>query len=125
MNGAVLDAGAFVALERGHSRIAELFKKARAQEIPLVTSAGVVAQVFRGGARQTPITFALKWQGMEVIELGLRSARTIGRMLAVSGTADVIDAHTALLARERQWPIVTSDANDLRKIDPKALIFAI
>jgi hypothetical protein len=39
-------------------------------------------------------------------------------MLGVSGTRDVVDAHVVFLARERGWPVLTSDTDDLRAIDP-------
>jgi hypothetical protein len=39
-------------------------------------------------------------------------------MLGTSGTSDPVDAHIVLLARERDWPVLTSDARDLLTIDP-------
>ena len=41
-------------------------------------------------------------------------ARTLGRMLGQSGKHDAIDAHVVFLARERNWPVLTSDPDDLR-----------
>jgi hypothetical protein len=86
-------------------------------ETPLVTSAGVVAQVWRGGGqRQVPIAFLLRH--CVVVALDNAVARTLGRILGQSRTADPIDAHIVLLARERAWPVLTSDASDLLAIDP-------
>jgi hypothetical protein len=53
-----------------------------------------------------------------VVDLGRSVARTLGRMLGQSGTRDAIDAHLVFLARERNWPVLTSDPDDLRAIDP-------
>lgn len=115
--GVVLDSGVFIALERRDEKMTRLalqFAKAR---VPLVTSAGVVAQIWRGGGhRQVPIAFLLA--RTEVVDLSARVARTLGLMLATAGVADPIDAHVVLLARERGWPVVTSDPSDLRAIDP-------
>ena len=45
----VLDAGAFVAVERGDREVVALVKRERLAGRPPVTSGGVVAQVWRGG----------------------------------------------------------------------------
>lgn len=43
----------------------------------------------------------------------------LGNVLGATGTSDPIDAHIALLARQRGWPVMTSDPDDLLAIDPK------
>ncbi|OGQ14899.1 MAG: hypothetical protein A2138_02855 [Deltaproteobacteria bacterium RBG_16_71_12] len=114
--GVVLDAGAFIALERRSEKMAVLARRFARSKTPLVTSAGVVAQVWRsGGRRQVPVAFLLA--RTEVIDLSAQVARTLGLMLAASGASDAIDAHVALLARERGWPVLTSDPADLHAID--------
>lgn len=88
-----------------------------ASKTPLITSAGVVAQVWRGGGhRQVPVAYLLK--RTTVVDLGYAVARTLGRMLGQSGTRDAVDAHVAFLARERKWPVLSSDPDDLHAIDP-------
>lgn len=115
--GVVLDAGAFIALERRNRTMTALVQLFVDAETPLVTSAGVVAQVWRGGGqRQVPIGFLLR--RCVVVALDNAVARTLGRILGQSRTADPIDAHIVLLARERAWPVLTSDAGDLLAIDP-------
>jgi hypothetical protein len=37
--------------------------------------------------------------------------------LGATGTSDPVDAHIALIAGSRGWPVLTSDPNDLRTID--------
>jgi len=91
------------------------------EDTPLVTSAGVVAQVWRGGGqRQVPIAFLLK--RVLVVALDHAVARTLGRMLGESRTADPVDAHVVLLARQRGWSVLTSDASDLLAIDPTLVV---
>jgi hypothetical protein len=110
--GVVLDAGAFVALEKRSGTMVELARMLAKEKTPLVTSAGVVAQVWRtGGDRQVPIAHLLR--RTTVVDLGRAVARVLGRMLAESGTADVVDAHVVFLAGERDWPVLTSDPDDL------------
>ena len=115
--GVVLDAGAFIALERRNRMMVKLVQLFADARTPLVTSAGVVAQVWRGGGqRQVPVAFLLR--RTMVVDITHAVARTLGRMLGASGTTDPVDAHVVFLARERQWPVLTSDADDLRAIDP-------
>lgn len=122
--GVVLDAGAFIALERRNGTMVELTRLFLDRKTPLVTSAGVIAQVWRGGgSRQAPLAHLLRHA--VVIDLSYAVARTLGRMLGHAGTTDPIDAHVVFLARERAWPVLTSDAGDLLAIDPTLRVTTI
>ena len=123
MSGVVLDAGAFIALERRSGTMVELARKLVAARTPLVTSAGVVAQVWRGGERHVGVAFLL--HRVTVVDLTARVAKLLGRMLGATGSSDPIDAHIVFLARERAWPVLTSDPRDLRVLDPKLPIQTI
>lgn len=119
--GVVLDAGAFIALERQDPVAVHLTRRFAEEQTPLVTSAGVVAQIWRGGAQaQVPVAFLLR--RTEVIALTHAAAKTLGRMLGHTRTSDPIDAHVVLLARERGWPVLTSDVDDLHAIDPDLVV---
>lgn len=112
----VLDAGAFIALERRSGIMVRLAQRFATEQTPLVTSAGVVAQIWRGGSRQVPIAYLLRRTA--VVDLTHSVARHLGRMLGLTGTSDPVDAHIVFLAREREWPILTSDPSDLLAFDP-------
>lgn len=119
--GVVLDAGAFIALERRNRTMVALAKILLEAQTPLVTSAAVVAQVWRGGTeRQVPIALLLRRVLVVALDHGV--ARTLGRMLGESRTSDPVDAHVVFLARERSWPVLTSDARDLLAIDPTLVV---
>lgn len=45
-------------------------------------------------------------------------ATNIGRLLATSGTTDIADAHVVVCARRSGQQVVTSDPDDLRRLDP-------
>ncbi len=107
----VLDAGAFIAVEKGDRRIIALIKRERlAHRVP-TTHGGVVGQVWRGGSgRQVGIARLLA--GVEVVPLGEQLGRRAGILLRSSKTHDVIDAALVLLAREGD-EIITSDPQDL------------
>ena len=94
----------------------EYAREFHAQGTPLATSAGVVAQVWRGGGhKQVPVAFLLRRS--DVVDLTELAARDVGKLLGMSGTSDPVDAHVALIARARRWPVLTSNAGDLRAID--------
>ncbi len=115
--GVVLDAGAYIAIERRNKTMVRLAQRFVDERVRLVTSAGVVAQVWRGGARhQVPVAFLMRHT--EVVDLTHAVARLLGRMLGASGTTDPVDAHVVFLARERGWPVLSSDPGDLLAIDP-------
>jgi len=115
--GVVLDAGAFIALERQNHTMVRLAQRFADERTPLATSAGVVAQVWRGGGdRQIPVVFLLR--RATVVDLTYSVARLLGRMLGRTNGSDVVDAHVVLLAREHGWPVLTSDPGDLLAIDP-------
>jgi hypothetical protein len=123
-HGVVLDAGAFIALERRSPVMVHLARRFDQERTALVTSAGVVAQVWRGGARgQVPVAFLLR--RTEVVDLTHAVAKIVGRMLGLSRTSDPVDAHVVLLARERGWPVLSSDSGDLHRIDPGLVVRSI
>jgi predicted nucleic acid-binding protein len=54
----------------------------------------------------------------DVVALDGVDATHAGRLLAASGTADITDAHVVVCARRAGQRVVTSDPDDLRRLDP-------
>jgi hypothetical protein len=107
----VLDAGAFVAVERGNRDVVALVKRERLAGRPPVTCGGVVAQVWRGGhGRQVPLARLLA--GVDVVPIDDSLGRQAGMLLARSGQSDAIDAAVVCLAADGD-DILTSDPGDL------------
>lgn len=123
--GIVLDAGALIALDRGDKRMIALLHRALAQGRIFRVPAGVVGQAWRDGRAQATLARFLRSEGVDIVPLDAHLARSCGELCAAANSADVIDASVAILARERRDPIVTSDPNDLRRLDPSAQIIAI
>ena len=110
----VLDAGAFVAVERGDRDVMALVKRERLADRVPVTCGGVVAQVWRGGhGRQAPVARLLA--GVLVMPIDDRLGRRAGGLLARSGQSDAIDAVVTCLAADGN-DILTSDPGDLREL---------
>jgi predicted nucleic acid-binding protein len=114
----VLDAGALIALERGDGRMRELVRQALAANVRLVVPAGVLGQVWRGAARQAPIRALLSGRTTSVPAFDQILAEAAGVLCGRAGTADPIDASVALIARREGALVVTSDVDDLRRLDP-------
>lgn len=108
----VLDAGALVAVERGHGRLAALLKRESLAGRPPLTHGGIIGQVWRSGTgRQASLARVVEVIDVRPLDepLGRRSGELLGR----AGRTDVIDAAVVLLARDGDR-IYTSDPSDLR-----------
>ncbi len=98
--GIVLDSGAFIALERRDPVMVHLARRLAIEATPLITSAGVVAQVWRGGIRaQVPVAFLLR--RTQVMDLTQPVAKVLGRMLGAGGFAPGRDLAAITVNR---WP---------------------
>ena len=60
----------------------------------------------------------IRQQATVVEELDRVAATNVGRLLGASGTSDIADAHVVICARRHGHAVVTSDAADLRRLDP-------
>ena len=80
------------------------------RRVPLWTSAGVLAQVWRDGRRQALLASVLA--GVGVRPLATEDARAAGELLRAAKTEDVIDAHVALAVAPADR-VLTSDPQDL------------
>ncbi len=121
----VLDAGALIAFERGDGRIRALFREALKAQARLVVPAGVLGQVWRDGARQVPLRALLSGPTTVVPALDQALAEASGALCGRAGTSDVIDASVVLTARRERAVVVTSDVNDMQRLDPTLLLHPI
>ena len=122
MSALVLDAGAFIAIDRGDRSVMARLEAAEADGIELRTSAIVVAQVWRDPAgRQARLARLLR--AVDVRAVDDRLARDAGVLLGQAGTADPIDA-TVVLVAESGDQLLTSDPEDLRRLAATANVRA-
>ena len=110
----VLDAGAFLAVERGDRDMVAMIKRERQQGRAPLSHGGVVGQIWRGGSgRQAVLARVLP--GVDVQALDEDLGRRTGVLLGVAEQADVIDAAVVLLAHDGD-EIFTTDPGDLRDL---------
>ena len=117
MPGAVLDTGALIAVERGDRRMQALLDEAHAAGVELTIPAGALAQSWRGTARQVRLARLLRLDNVRVSPLDESTAKAAGVLCGRAGTADVVDASVVITARLLAQAVLTSDPDDLRRLD--------
>ena len=113
----VLDAGALIAFERNDAKVRTLIELAMVHGAALHAPAGVVAQVWRDGKRQSRLARLIGSGLVSVQVLDLEEAQATGVLCGQRRSKDIVDASVALLARRHGAKVVTSDPMDLRRID--------
>lgn len=113
-----MDAGALIALDRSDRRVLVLLARARETGATITVPAGALAQAVRQPDRQARLARLLRQPTTDVVPLDRMDATHVGRLLAASGTPDVVDAHVVICARRAGQRAVTSDPDDLRALDP-------
>jgi predicted nucleic acid-binding protein len=125
MAGATLDASALIALDRGDRRVIALMARAADRSATIAVPATALAQAIRAPERQALLARLIRQQTTHVEELDRVAATDVGRLLGASGTSDITDAHVVICARRHGHAVVTSDAADLRRLDPGVAIVAL
>jgi hypothetical protein len=110
---AILDAGALVAVDRRDRAVGAQLRVLQQRATPVRASAAVVGQVWRDGRKQANLARVLAGVGIEA--LGKVDGKQIGELLARAGSANVVDAHVALLAAPADV-VLTSDPDDIRAL---------
>jgi hypothetical protein len=112
-----LDAGALIAFERGDRAVVAIVARALQRKQVLAVPAGVIGQVWRDGRRQASLARLLASDLVEIEPLDDARARAAGQLCGVTRTSDVIDASVVLCARARDHGVLTSDPDDLTRLD--------
>ncbi len=114
----VLDAGALIAIEKGDRKVLALCRVATLDRATVVVPAGVVAQVWRDGGRQARLARLVSAIGTLVEPLDLEVAQLAGVLCGRADTTDVIDATVVIAARHHHAKVISSDPDDLSRLDP-------
>jgi hypothetical protein len=110
---AILDAGALAAVDRRDRLFGPRLRVLQQRGTPVRVSSAVVGQAWRDGARQANLAQVLAGVGVEA--RGRDDGKRIGELLAMTGSADVVAAHVALMAAPADL-VLTSDPGDIRKL---------
>lgn len=109
----ILDAGALIGIDRNDRRVAALIELGRRAGAELLSTAPVLAQAWRNGARQAQLARTLSM--IDVRPVGIDEAKAAGELLASASTSDVVDAFIAQLALPGDQ-LLTSDPGDLKSL---------
>lgn len=125
MSGITLDAGGLIALDRNDRRVLTLIARATERGLRITIPATALAQAIRNPARQTHLSRLIRQPGTDLVPLDGPDATAIGLLLARTATTDIVDAHVAVCAQRARQAVVTSDANDMRRIAPGLQLIAV
>ena len=125
MTGFTFDAGALIALDRSGRRVLGILARAAELGLKITIPAPALAQAMRSPAQQSRLSRLIRDVHTDLVTLDGSDATSVGILLARTATADIVDAHVLLCARRTGQPVVTSDADDLRRLDPALRLIAI
>jgi predicted nucleic acid-binding protein len=125
VNGLTFDAGGLIALDRNDRRVLTLIARATERGMRITIPATALAQAIRNPARQARLSRLIRQAGTDLIPLDGPDATAVGLLLARTGTADIVDAHVAICAQRAGQAVVTSDADDLRRIAPELQLVVV
>jgi hypothetical protein len=114
VTGVTYDSGALIAAERSERRIWARHRTLLLRRIVPTIPAPVIAQCWRGTARQAQLARLLA--GCEIESLDDTKARATGILAGRARTADVVDATVVEGALRRGDLIISSDEDDLAAI---------
>ena len=114
MAGVTYDTGALVAAERNDRRMWSLHAGFLAEEVAPVVPAPVLAEAWRGGARQAGLSRLLAL--CEVEPLSEDQARRVGVLAGTAGHDDIVDVTVVEGAARRGDAVVTSNHEHIRRI---------
>lgn len=120
--GLTLDAGGLIALDRDDRRVVVLLARAADIKARVTVPASALAQAIRDPARQVRLARLVRQPTTDVVPLDRVDATSVGRLLQVTRTADIVDAHVVVCAKRANQAIVTSDPVDLLALDPTATL---
>jgi hypothetical protein len=113
MTRLILDAGAYVAFEKGDADVHARIVAARRLGFELATTSPVIGQVWRDGRKQALLARLIAATNIDApSEL---AARRAGELLAKTRTRDVVDALLVGHLRDGDT-VLTSDPDDIERL---------
>ena len=120
MGGVTYDTGALVAGERNDRRMWALHAGFLAEEVAPLVPAPVLAEAWRGGARQASLSRLLAMCDVEPMTED--QARQVGVLAGKADHDDIVDVTVVEGAIRRRDAIVTSNEDHLRRVADAARV---
>jgi predicted nucleic acid-binding protein len=125
VSGITFDAGGLIALDRNDRRVLTLIARAIERGMRITIPATALAQAMRNPARQARLSRLIRQASTDLIPLDGPDATAVGLLLARTATDDIVDAHVVICALRSGQAVVTSDADDLRRIGPELRVVVV
>ena len=120
MPGVTYDTGALVAGERNDRRMWALHAGFLAEEVAPVVPAPVLAEAWRGGARQASLSRLLAMCDVEPMTED--QSRQVGVLAGKAAPDDVVDVTVVEGAIRRRHAVVTSNEDHIRRVADAARV---
>lgn len=114
MEQVVYDSGALIAIDRCTDLSLRRHQRRISEGDHIIVPAPVAAQVIRDPGRQVRLMLTL--QSCDIVSLGQDEIGPVGKLLALSGTSDVVDGFVAITAAGNGATVVTSDPGDITRL---------
>lgn len=114
MHGVTYDTGALIAADRNDRRMWAIHAGFLAEEVAPIVPAPVLAEAWRGGARQANLARFLAL--CETEALSADQAKAVGALAGKADHDDIVDVTVVEGAVRRRDAIVTSNHTHVRKI---------
>lgn len=125
LSGITFDAGGLIALDRNDRRVLALIARAMERGLRITIPATALAQAIRNPARQVRLSRLIRQPGTDLVPLDGLDATAVGLLLTRTATADIVDAHVVICAQRTGQAVITSDADDLRRLAPDLRLMAV
>jgi hypothetical protein len=102
-----------------------LVARAAERGMRVTVPATALAQAMRSPARQVRLSRLIRQASTDVVALDSRDATATGLLLAATRTSDIVDAHVVICARRVGQVVVSSDADDLKRLDPRLQVVRV
>ena len=109
----ILDAGALIAFEAANPRVVAMLRDAHERALPVLTTAGATAQVWRNRSQQVQLTRLLR--GVDELPIDEVRSPRIGAILALANISNVVDASIIEISSDGD-EILSSDPSDLARL---------
>ena len=123
--GATFDTGGLIALDRNNRQVIVLVVRATEVGARITIPATALAQAIRRPERQARLSRLIRQPNTDVIALDRVDSTSVGRLLNASATDDIVDAHVVVCARRAGQQVLTSDPDDVRRLDPQLTVVAV
>ena len=114
MEQVVYDSGALIAIDRRDDLSLRRHQRRITEGDHIVVPAPVAAQVIRDPGRQARLMLTL--QSCDIDPFGPEDIGPVGKLLALSGTSDVVDGLVAITAAGNGATVITSDPGDISRL---------